>query len=103
MSDKKIYAMKQMGLKLKKGYKDEQNKIQGIAYRLLNSLKTKNIDGFMDVMINCHMHIGQEVPTLFVECIDDPDRFQALGYAFILGFMGEEYNPESKQESKNEN
>jgi len=100
MSDKKIYAMKQMGLKLKKGYKDEQNKIQGIAYRLLNTLKTKNVNGFMDVIINCHMHIGQEVPTLFVECIDDVEQFQAFGYAFILGFMGEEYRPESKQEDE---
>ncbi|MDQ1349842.1 MAG: CRISPR-associated protein Cst1 [Acidobacteriota bacterium] len=99
MSEKKIQVMKQMGMKLKKGYKDEQNKIPGIAYRLLNNLKTKNINGFMDVAINCHMHIGQEVPTLLVECIDNVERFQAYGYAFLLGFTGEEYNPEAKKEN----
>ncbi len=97
--DKKILAMKQIGLSLKKGYGDEPNKIQGIAYRLLNNLKTKNINGFMDVLINCHMHIRKEVPTLFVECIDDVERFQALGYAFLIGFMGEEYIPKTKKEN----
>ena len=98
MSEKKIHAMKQLGLKLKKGYrgKDAENKIQGIAYRLLNFLKTKNTNGFLDVVINCHMHIGAEVPTLFVECIDDEERFQAYGYAFLLGFTGEEYKKNSE-------
>ncbi len=101
MSDKKIYAMKRLGLNLKKGYreKDEENKIHGIAYRLLNNLKTKNTNSFLDVVINCHMHIGMEVPTLFVECIDDVERFQAYGYAFLLGFTGEEYR---KDEDKNQ-
>lgn len=99
ISDKKILVMKQMGLSLKKGYADEPHKIQGIAYRLLNNLKTKNINGFMDVLINCHMHIRKEVPTLFVECIDDVERFQALGYAFLIGFMGEEYIPKTKKEN----
>jgi CRISPR-associated protein Cst1 len=96
MSEKKIYAMKHMGLQLKKAYKDEPNKIQGIAYRLLNYLKTKKVNGFLDVVVNCHMHIGKEVPTLFVECIDDVEKFQAYGYAFLLGLMGEEYKQDSK-------
>jgi CRISPR-associated protein Cst1 len=105
MSDKKIYAMKQLGLKLKKGYKgkDASNKIQGIAYRLLNFLKTKNTNGFLDVVINCHMHIGAEVPTLFVECIDDEERFQAYGYAFLLGFTGEEYKKNSEAGNQESN
>ncbi|MCU0286348.1 MAG: type I-B CRISPR-associated protein Cas8b1/Cst1, partial [Acidobacteria bacterium] len=97
MSEKKILVMKQMGLKLKKGFKDEQNKIPGIAYRLLDHLRTKNIKTFMDVVINCHMHIGQEVPSLLVECIDNTEKFLAYGYAFLLGFMGEENNPETNE------
>lgn len=105
MSEKKIYAMKQLGLQLKKGYKkkDEENKIQGIAYRLLNNLKTKKTNGFLDVVINCHMHIGKEVPTLFVECINDVERFQAYGYAFLLGFTGEEYRPDSEAAKQKNN
>lgn len=101
MADKKrINKMKHLGLDLKKAYKDEANKISGIAYRLLNFLKTKNINGFMDVVINCHMHIGKEIPTLFVECINDVEQFQAYGYAFLIGFTGEEYDPEKNQEAK---
>ena len=105
MSEKKIYAMKQLGLNLKKEYKgrDEENKIHGIAYRLLNNLKTKNTNGFLDVVINCHMHIGKEVPTLFVECIDDVERFQAYGYAFLLGFTGEVYQKNSKSNNQKNN
>ncbi|MGE5340677.1 MAG: type I-B CRISPR-associated protein Cas8b1/Cst1 [Candidatus Omnitrophota bacterium] len=102
MSDNKIKVMKFKGSNLKLEYKKkkEENKIPGIAYRLLNSLKTKNPNGFMDVIINTHMHIGQEVPTLFVECLDDIECFQAYGYAFLLGFMGD-YNPESKPAGSN--
>jgi CRISPR-associated protein Cst1 len=105
MSDKKITVMKHLGLTLKKGYKekDEENKIQGIAYRLLNFLKTKNTNGFLDVVINCHMHIGKEVPTLFVECIDDVERFQAYGYAFLLGLTGEEYRKNTEAETQDNN
>ena len=90
MPEKKIYiyVMKQMGLKLKMGYNSEQNKIRGIAGRLLNNLKTKNVNGFLEVVINCHMHTGLEVPTLFIECIDDVEQFRTYGYAFLLGFMG---------------
>ena len=103
MSDKKIYAMKKIGLELKASYKKrgETNKISGIAYRLLNYLKTKNPNGFLDVVINCHMHIGKEIPTLFVEAIDNIDRFQAYGYSFLLGFTGADYNPADKTEEAN--
>lgn len=103
MSDKKIYAMKKIGLELKKSYqkKEEKNKIPGIAYRLLNYLKTKNPNGFLDVVINCHMHIGKEIPTLFVEAIDNIDRFQAYGYSFLLGFTGADYNPAEKTDEQN--
>ncbi|MCP4157950.1 MAG: type I-B CRISPR-associated protein Cas8b1/Cst1 [bacterium] len=101
MSDKKIYAMTNLGLELKKAYRNrkEENKINGIAYRLLNSLKTRNTNRFMDVVINCHMHTRKEVPTLFVDCIDNMERFQAYGYAFLLGFTGEKYEAKKKKEA----
>ncbi|MCP4220203.1 MAG: type I-B CRISPR-associated protein Cas8b1/Cst1 [bacterium] len=102
MSDKKKHAVRYMGLDLKKGYIDRnaKNKISGIAYRLLNNLKTKNTNGFLDVIINCHMYLGKEVPSVFVECIDDVERFQAYGYAFLLGFTGEKYEKNSKDNAE---
>lgn len=100
MSDKKIYAMKGFGVKLRDEYKKkgEDNKHSGIAYRLLNYLKTKNPNGFLDVVINCHMHVGKEIPTLFVEAIDHIDRFQAYGYSFLLGFTGADHHTAGKTE-----
>lgn len=81
---------KNSGYYLKKAYveKNSESKLNGIAYRLLNALKTNNKHMFMDTLINSYMYIKGSVPKVFVEAMKDVDEFKSVGYAFVAGITG---------------
>jgi len=90
--NKDINDCKNYGLTLRKAYADKkaENKLSGITYRLLNALKTKNTSRFMDTILNAYMYLNKQIPTTFIEGLKDVDKFQTIGYAFLLGLQGEE-------------
>lgn len=96
---KVINNCKNYGLKLRKAYSDKkaENKLGGITYRLLNALKTKNTSRFMDTILNAYMYLNKQVPTDFVQGLQDIDRFQTIGYAFLLGLQGEEFKKDGNE------
>ncbi|WP_209660235.1 type I-B CRISPR-associated protein Cas8b1/Cst1 [Acetoanaerobium pronyense] len=79
------------GYFLKQAYKDKGSvdKVNGICYRLLNSLKTSNQNAFMDTLINCYLYVKKPVPQIFMETLKDEDVFKTVGYAFVAGLTGE--------------
>lgn len=91
IDSKKIYKIKCLGNTLKSSYDNRKasNKLNGISYRLLNAVKVKDVNKFLDTIINAYAYIGTEIPTVFINCLDDAETFQTVGYAFILGLMGE--------------
>lgn len=99
---KAIDDCKRHGLLLRKAYTDKkaENKLGGISYRLLNALKTKNTARFMDTLLNSYMYLGKQVPTTFVEALKDVEKFQTIGYSFVLGLQGEE--AKKQEEGKKE-
>lgn len=99
---KVINNCKNYGLDLRKSYIDKkaQNKLGGITYRLLNALKTKNTSRFMDTILNAYMYLNKQVPTTFVEGLQDIDKFQTIGYAFLLGLQGEEVKKDDSEDKK---
>lgn len=100
VSYKTIDKCKSYGIYLRKAYLDKkaENKIGGISYRLLNALKTKNTSRFMDTVINAYMYLGKQIPTTFVEALKDVDKFQTMGYSFVLGLQGE--NEDKKEDNE---
>lgn len=91
------------GYCLRKAYKNRssENKIEGIAYRLLNALKTNNQGMFMDIILNCYLYIKQQVPTFFTDCLKEKEQFKTIGYAFVSGLIdGEELEKQEKSEIK---
>jgi CRISPR-associated protein Cst1 len=63
-------------------------KIPGISYRLLNALKTGNRNMFMDLVLNCYMYVGREVPSIIAEVLREEDEiFSTIGYAFVACFI----------------
>lgn len=97
-----IDKLQQLGFELRKAYeaKNSKNKINGISYRLLNALKTKNTNKFMDTLINAYMYLNKEIPIEFVDGLKDEDRFQTLGYSFLLGLQGESGKRDSNKENE---
>ena len=79
------------GYHLKKEYeiKDAADKLRGISYRLLNALKTSNMDMFMDTLLNCYLYVQKPVPGVFLDVLKSDDAFKTVGYAFITGLLSE--------------
>lgn len=98
----KIDQIQQMGFRLRQTYteKKAENKINGISYRLLNALKTKNTAKFMESLINAYMYLNKPIPTEFVDGLKDVDRFQTIGYSFLLGLQGESGIHNKKNDNK---
>ncbi|MBS4537081.1 type I-B CRISPR-associated protein Cas8b1/Cst1 [Clostridium sp. D2Q-11] len=69
------------------------DKLNGISYRLLNSLKTNNKDMFMDTLLNCYLYAQKCVPKVFLDALKDEENFKSIGYAFVTGLIeGKEDN-----------
>ena len=91
------------GFYLKKAYKDKnsENKLNGIAYRLLNALKTNNKGMFMDTVLNCYLYTGKQIPGFFTDCLKETEIFKTIGYAFVSGLMDGEIKEEKTNGGNN--
>ncbi|PKM49945.1 MAG: type I-B CRISPR-associated protein Cas8b1/Cst1 [Firmicutes bacterium HGW-Firmicutes-7] len=85
------------GYHLKQAYieKHSENKLNGIAYKLLNALKTNNKGMFMDTVLNCYLYTGKQVPNFFVDCLKETETFKTVGYAFVTGVIDGNNKPNS--------
>lgn len=86
---KKIKQFQYYGIQLRNAYKEQNNKLPGISYRLLNALKLKNETNFMNTLINAYMYKKIQIPLDFIETLQDKDKLQTIGYAFLLGLQGD--------------
>lgn len=87
----KIFFNKRDGWELRKKYldKNKANKLEGISYRLLNALKTKNAESYMHNVITAYMHVGEIVPDSITMALESEEALGILGYAFVAGLNGE--------------
>ncbi|BCJ95334.1 hypothetical protein acsn021_29030 [Anaerocolumna cellulosilytica] len=94
----------QEGKKLREAYKDS-NKLSGINYRLMNALKTGNKYMFMDLVLNCYMYVGKEVPSIIPEILqEESEVFYTIGYAFVTNLIdGDKDRNSNNNESNKEN
>lgn len=88
--EKMVDSAKNSGYYLAEAYKDKnaENKINGIAYRLLNALKTRNSELFMHTLLSCYMYIGKPVPKDIEKVLCDDELLGEMGYAFVTGLAG---------------
>ncbi len=82
------------GYYLREAYvkKNSNNKLNGISYRLLNSLKTNNPNMFMDTVLNCYLYTGKQVPNFLIDCLRDAVTYKTIGYAFVSGLIEDKTN-----------
>ena len=80
------------GVNLRESYinKNSENKLSGITYKLMNSLKTKDIDKFIYTIVNSYMYVGSRVPIDISKALNNEDTFREIGYAFVLGLQSED-------------
>lgn len=75
-------------------------KISGISYRLLNALKTNNVNTFMDTLINAYMYVGQPLPRKINSLLVNEMNFKTYGYAFVTGLQAEDIKNGVNKESE---
>ncbi|TAH60693.1 MAG: hypothetical protein EWM50_06445 [Gottschalkiaceae bacterium] len=99
---RKVDLSKYFGLQLRESYiaKGNEKKMEGISYRLLNAIKTKNSSRFADILINAYMYVEKEIPSIFIDTLKEKELLQSYGYGFLLGLQGnsKKNNNESKEE-----
>ncbi len=88
--EKTVDKAKNNGYYLGEAYKERKaaNKVNGIAYRLLNALKTRNSELFMHTILNCYMYVGKAVPRDIEKVLCDDELLGEIGYAFVTGLTG---------------
>lgn len=100
MNDKKLHVVKFAGHEIHDYYvkTNSKNKINGIAYKLLNAVKVGNKKDFMDTVLRVFMSSEKSVPPVFIEIMSEKDiDFESIGHAFITGLISEKY--EANKES----
>lgn len=72
--------------------KNEDNKIDGYTYKMLNSIKSGNKKEFMDIVIRIHMSMGKDISPIFLEVMQDTDLdFESIGHSFVSGLISNKY------------
>lgn len=93
-------------LRVKYVIKKAKNKLPGICYRLLNTLKTSNSGMFMDVILNCYLYVRDQVPNVITDVLGQEKSFSTMGYAFVSGLIvgngGEENTTENADKGEGE-
>lgn len=97
---KYLYFSRKSGEELREFYKKMNaiKKLDGIAYRMLNALRTSNKHAFMDTLIKASMYANKEVNDVFSNNIEDDLKFKNAGYSFIAGLLGKQNNSKNDSE-----
>ena len=99
-SNSKLYVLYNLGVEIHDKLKrdNQENKIDGYTYKMLNSIKTGNVNEFMDIVIRIHMSIGKDVSQIFVETMQDSDLdFESIGHSFLAGLISNKYEKKSEE------
>lgn len=94
--DKKLKSIRAAGREIHDYYDktNSKNKINGIAYRLLNTAKVRNKKDFMDIVLRLFMSCEKSVPIAFIDVMAEKELdFESIAYAFLAGLVSEKYEP----------
>ncbi len=110
VDENKLKAIRYAGRDIHDYYvqNNSENKLDGIAYRLLNAAKVRNKKDFMDTILRLFMSSEKKgkdgkmhsmsVPMVFLDVMAEKELdFESIAYAFISGLISEKYDPETKE------
>lgn len=99
VNEDKLHKMRGCGVGIREGYasKANENKAQTLAYRMLEALRSNNIEQFMDLLLNAYLYLDKIVPSVFISSQIDQKVFKQYGYAFVAGLIGEEFDSEESK------
>ena len=96
----KLYVLYNLGVSIHEELKakNEDNKIDGYTYKMLNSIKAGNKKEFMDVVIRIHMSMGKDISPIFLEVMQDTDLdFESIGHSFVSGLISNKFEKKNEE------
>lgn len=72
-------------------------KIEVLSYRLLDSIRRRDIDSFFQNLMRVYLNVRKPVPSVFINTLKDIS-FEHIGYAFLIGI-----NTNTTQDNNEEN
>lgn len=104
-NDKKLRVIYYLGCDVHDHYVNEnsKNKIDGVSYKLLNSVKVGNKNDFMDTVIRIFMSAKKQIPEFILDIEVEKDLdFESIGHAFISGLVSGKYEGKGKLPNEKE-
>lgn len=67
------------------------------SYKLLNSIKSEEINQFIDIVYRLYNSTKKAVPSEILQILSNENDFKNMGQAFLLGFRGSFYEKEKEE------
>lgn len=67
------------------GAEDDDNRLRGLVYRLVNLTAVGDCSQFIDTVIRIYAGYNLTIPAVFKECYKSDEMFKAISHGFILG------------------
>lgn len=99
MKTKTIWHVYHLGNELKTELRnrDAENKINSIAFRLLNAVRSNDSSTFLNIILRLYMGYDKEVPKILVNTLEGKEKFQVIGHSYINGLLGETFKQENNK------
>lgn len=103
MSQKEIESFKALGLNLKVELisRKLEGKLSSLNYKLINALRTNNVDRFLDTILDIHMYLKKDVPGEILKVKFDDVSFSDFGYSYLVGLNLELKKAETNDSENN--
>ncbi len=77
---------------------EDDNKLRGTIYRLINLTAVGDRAQFMDTVLRIYTGYNLTIPPVFKECYQSEETFKAISHGFILGLKYVKYEKENTNE-----
>jgi CRISPR-associated protein Cst1 len=97
----KLTVLYNIGIEIHEELKknNEESKLNGYIYKMLNSVKLGNKKDFMDIVIRIHMMMGKDVSPIFLDVVkEDVLDFESIAHSFISGLISNKYEKKENNE-----
>lgn len=103
-SNEKLYVLYKLGISIHETLKEknEENKLNGYVYKMLNSIKSGNKQEFMDTVIRIHISLDKEISPIFLEVMQENGLdFESIGHSFVSGLISSKYEKQTDKIEEN--
>lgn len=90
-----------LGKDADKSDSEDDNRLRGFVYRLVNLSSVGDREQFMDTVVRIYSGFSLTMPSIFKDCYINDEMFKAIAHGFILGLKYVPYKKDNKEDVNN--